>query len=185
MQDENTNTNNKTESIFKLSERQKFDLVLAILKLKMIDGEERKLQYAEKIAKIDKLVHDSGNEDVSAGWASLAVCLDNDSCTDEFYVFMKTLLAAGKQKPATSWLGQQKQDDTIEKLMENLLELKLAAEKNNIVTRSKLVTNTNSLIINHGSLEAKEIWESLVSCNFACEGFDRLLLVVAESYFER
>ncbi len=176
---------NATEDAFKLTDRQKFDLVIAVLKLKTLNKEDRKLQYAEKIAKIDKLVHSSANEDVSSGWTSLAACLDKDSCTDEFYIFLKTVFIAGNMKEESSWFGMKKDDATLEKLLENLLELKLAAEKNNIVIRSKLVTETNSIIINHSSLEAKEQWETLVNCNFACEGFDKLLLVVAESYFER
>lgn len=170
-------------AVFNLNNRQKFDLLLKTLQLKMLDKEEQKLQYAEKIAKIDKLVHDSGNDDVLSGWTAMTACLDENGCTDEFYVFMKTLFAVDGQTE-NSFFTWKKSDTTLETLIQNVLELKLAAEKNNIVIRSKLVTDTNSLIISKGSLEMKEVWEQLVDCNFGCDGFDRLLLVIAESYFE-
>lgn len=138
--------------------------------------------YAEKIAKIDSLVRSSDSAEITAGWTSLIACLDKESCTDEFYMFLKIILARGKTPVGYFWA---KKDNTAEQLLGNLLDLKLAAEKNNIVLRSKLVSDTNSLIITQSSIEAKDLWEDLVNCNFSCNELDELLLVVTESYFER
>ncbi len=170
------------EDIYGLTERQTYDLLLSILKLKLLDKEERKLQYAEKITKIDALVEEAENDNLDAGWSALTDCLAADSCTDEFYTFMKTILLEAKAKE-TSFFSWNK-DLLLEPILTNVLELQQAAENNNIVLRSKLVTDTNTLVNTLGSLESKEEWEKLVACNFVCE-YDPLLMAILESYFEK
>lgn len=174
-----------TETTFKLTERQKFDLVLTVLKLKALNKAEQKLQYAEKITKATKLVDDSGDTGITAGWTAVTACLESDSCTDEFYVFMKTVFDAGKGKSEKSFFSWRQKENPLEELAIHLLDLKLAAEKNNVIIRSKLVTETNALVNNNGSLEIKELWDDLVTCDFVCPVFDQLLLAVMEHYFER
>lgn len=170
------------EDTYSLTERQTYDLLLTVLKLKLLNKEERKLQYAEKIAKIDGLVEEAANDNIDAGWSALTTCLAADSCTDEFYAFMKTVLEAAKIKK-TGFFSWNK-ELSLEPLLHNVLELQQAAENNNIVLRSKLVTDTNALINTNSSLEAKEEWEKLVACDFTCE-YDPLLGAIIESYFEK
>jgi len=170
------------EDTYSLTERQTYDLLLTVLKLKLLNKEERKLQYAEKIAKIDDLVEKAESDNLDAGWSALTTCLAADSCTDEFYVFMKTVLEAAKTKKAGffSW----NKEVSLEPLLTNVLELQQAAENNNIILRSKLVTDTNTLVNTLSSLEAKEEWEKLVECDFICD-YDPLLIAIIESYFEK
>ena len=146
---------------------------------------EKKLQYADKIAKIDILVSKAENENVLSGWNVLTACIEKESCTDEYYVFMKTILNSEEAKTKKSFFGLEKIDTTLQEMLRNVLELKLEAEKNNIILRSKLVTETNSLIATKGSIEMKELWEQLVECSFTCNGYDKLLLTITESYFEK
>lgn len=176
----------KTEtSQFLLGEREKFDLVLTTLKLKELNMNEKKLQYADKIAKIDILVSKSENENVLSGWNALTACIEKDSCTDEYYVFMKTILNSEEAKTKKGFFSFETADTTLQEMLRNVLELKLEAEKNNIILRSKLVTETNSLIATKGFIEMKELWEQLVECSFTCEGYDKLLSTITESYFEK
>lgn len=170
------------EKAFNLNERQKLDLLLAILKLKLLNNEEQKLQYAEKITKIDKFIADAGNDKLSGGWNALTACLATESCTDEFYIFMKMITETSQTKKGLFSWGKTELPSP---LLKNILELKQAAEKNNIVIRSKLVTETNAQILVKGSIELKEVWEKLVECNFTCDEYDKLLLMIVESYFEK
>ena len=170
----------KTTDAFELNERDKYDLLLTTLKLKLLNRSENKLQEAERIAKLDSLVQTAGNTELSSGWVALTACINAQSCTDEFYVFMK-IAAKQESKSGFFW----KKDNPLDKLFRNVLELKFAAEKNNIVIRSKLVTETNSLIITSGAIEMKDVWEQLVACSLNCDLYDRLLLLSVESYFER
>ena len=111
---------------------------------------------AKDITKIDEIVTDLDNPEITDAWMSLLDCLKENCLADDYFNFIMIII------------NEKSSDIKYSNLLTNILITERYWGTENIVEFSRALTAANTDIDALHNKEASDKWQDIVECNGAC-----------------